>query len=280
MSDNSAILRSIGRAIYGDQWQPRLAADLIVNTRTIRDWLANDRLPPGIKVELIKLAQRHAVDFSQKATTLQRAAKMLEGSQILPVAPQSMDTVSVTAPNGWLFTDFKVIPTGSWGDPEIRCIYNGVTVLATVTREAWEDFFRMPGDARFTSNEARMLAQANLGRLAPVIADKYSRGEYETIGRSGSAYPLITLFEGDLRRAGPGMTQEILSMARASGSRFAVGQKYVGKSPPHRTAEVAQIEDEGRKAWVDVRDPDGSLKQSDWVTHAQFINYWSLSSVP
>jgi transcriptional regulator with XRE-family HTH domain len=58
--------------------------------------------------------------------------------------------------------------------------------------------------------------------------------------------------------------------------RFSVGQKFVGKNPPHRTAEVIQVADDGRKAWVDVRSPEGALLDSAWVAAAQFVQAWSL----
>lgn len=58
--------------------------------------------------------------------------------------------------------------------------------------------------------------------------------------------------------------------------RFEVGQKFMNKRPPHKVTEVIQIADDGRKAWVDLRTPDGTLWQSSWVTFAQFIEHWSL----
>lgn len=61
----------------------------------------------------------------------------------------------------------------------------------------------------------------------------------------------------------------------SANSRFQVGQKFVGIKPPHRLAEVVQIADEGRKAWVDVRNPDGALLDSAWVVAAQFLQNWS-----
>ena len=57
--------------------------------------------------------------------------------------------------------------------------------------------------------------------------------------------------------------------------RFAIGQKYESKKYPHKIAEVLQLDDEGRKAWVDVRDPDGALIDSAWVVYSQFSENWT-----
>ncbi|HEX2593600.1 MAG TPA: helix-turn-helix domain-containing protein [Rhizomicrobium sp.] len=64
---------------------------------------------------------------------------------------------------------------------------------------------------------------------------------------------------------------------RRLSARFVVGQRFIGKSPPHRRAEIVQIADDGRKAWVDVRTSDGLLIDSAWVTFAQFNQHWSLA---
>ena len=58
--------------------------------------------------------------------------------------------------------------------------------------------------------------------------------------------------------------------------RFAIGQKYESKKHPHKIAEVLQLDDEGRKAWVDVRDADGALLDSAWVVYSQFSENWTL----
>ncbi len=73
--------------------------------------------------------------------------------------------------------------------------------------------------------------------------------------------------------------EDTAARARQSGAhlRFEVGQKFIGKKPPHRRAEVVQIANEGRKAWVDVRTPDGILLNSAWVVAAQFNQHWTLA---
>lgn len=59
-------------------------------------------------------------------------------------------------------------------------------------------------------------------------------------------------------------------------SRFSVGQLYSSNRTPQRLAKVAQIADEGRKAWVDVHS-NGVLMESSWVVYTQFIQHWSLA---
>lgn len=59
--------------------------------------------------------------------------------------------------------------------------------------------------------------------------------------------------------------------------RFAEGERYISKRAPHKIAEVMQVEDDGRKAWVDVRTMNNVLLTSNWVVYAQFINNWSLT---
>jgi transcriptional regulator with XRE-family HTH domain len=63
----------------------------------------------------------------------------------------------------------------------------------------------------------------------------------------------------------------------AADLRFTVGQRFVGKRFPHRRAEVLQIADDGRKAWVEVRTPEGVLIDSAWVTSVQFNQNWELA---
>lgn len=60
-------------------------------------------------------------------------------------------------------------------------------------------------------------------------------------------------------------------------ARFEVGQKFMGKNTQAYIAEVIQVADEGRKAWVDLRTPDGTLWDSAWVVYAQFSQNWRLT---
>jgi hypothetical protein len=56
--------------------------------------------------------------------------------------------------------------------------------------------------------------------------------------------------------------------------RFCLGQEYAGKKDSAKIAHVVQVEDDGHKAWIEVRDQDGVLLDNSWATYAQFIGYW------
>lgn len=59
--------------------------------------------------------------------------------------------------------------------------------------------------------------------------------------------------------------------------RFKTGQKYRGKHQQGLTAEVQQLDDDGRRGWVEVRDEEGKLiGLGEWVVYAQFIEHWTL----
>ena len=59
--------------------------------------------------------------------------------------------------------------------------------------------------------------------------------------------------------------------------RFVLGQKYVSNKEASLFAEVAQLDDDGHAAWVQLRNSDGEpLKEGERVVYAQFIRYWSL----
>jgi transcriptional regulator with XRE-family HTH domain len=59
--------------------------------------------------------------------------------------------------------------------------------------------------------------------------------------------------------------------------RFELHQRYIGKNSGDKIAEVIQIDDEGRKACVQVRNLDDELLvDGDWVFHLQFLNAWKL----
>jgi transcriptional regulator with XRE-family HTH domain len=57
--------------------------------------------------------------------------------------------------------------------------------------------------------------------------------------------------------------------------RFAVGQKWWGENTSS-IAEVIQIDDEGRKGLVEVRDDTGRVIATDWAVMAQFRNEWMI----
>lgn len=70
---------------------------------------------------------------------------------------------------------------------------------------------------------------------------------------------------------------EISSQMNAVRTRFVVGERYASKRPPHKVAEVVQVADEGRKAWVDVQSPEGVHLDSAWVVMPVFSQHWTLT---
>jgi len=51
------LLERVGRALYGQQWQSALAADLGISDRTMRRWKAGDTIPEGIPADLLALVK-------------------------------------------------------------------------------------------------------------------------------------------------------------------------------------------------------------------------------
>jgi hypothetical protein len=58
MDSDAALIRDIGRLLYGERWQSALAAALHINLRTIRRWSADQQpVPEAIIVRLRDLAR-------------------------------------------------------------------------------------------------------------------------------------------------------------------------------------------------------------------------------
>lgn len=63
--------REVGEALYGPYWQGALAADLGVNTRTVRRWVSGANRVPAVVVErLSALALGQSVALARLAYTL------------------------------------------------------------------------------------------------------------------------------------------------------------------------------------------------------------------
>lgn len=54
------LLPRIGEALWGARWQTDMAAAIGVSNRTIRRWVAGDRIPSGVWVDLMRLMQERA----------------------------------------------------------------------------------------------------------------------------------------------------------------------------------------------------------------------------
>lgn len=54
------LLIDCGEALYGPLWQSELARQLGVSDRTVRRWVAGADMPPGVYVDLMRLAHERA----------------------------------------------------------------------------------------------------------------------------------------------------------------------------------------------------------------------------
>ena len=73
------LLRAVGEALYGDQWQTPLADALGVNLRSLQRWAAGTSTPssramPGIIADLRRLVDARGRDLARLAAQLDRAA--------------------------------------------------------------------------------------------------------------------------------------------------------------------------------------------------------------
>lgn len=71
----SRLLREVGEAMYGGQWQTPLAADLGISDRHMRRMVAGDAdLRPGMALDLLRLTQERALMLDALADRLRVAA--------------------------------------------------------------------------------------------------------------------------------------------------------------------------------------------------------------
>lgn len=67
------LLRAVGVALYGEQWQNELGRDLDVNPRQIRRWLAGQYDPkPGVWAELSVICEKRASDIGALLREIKR----------------------------------------------------------------------------------------------------------------------------------------------------------------------------------------------------------------
>jgi hypothetical protein len=73
MTDQIALLREAGEALYGDLWQSAVARDLGVADRSVRRWIAGVHgIPPGIWGELSGIMQERADNLAAVRKRLPR----------------------------------------------------------------------------------------------------------------------------------------------------------------------------------------------------------------
>lgn len=61
------LLAQCGEAMWGPRWQSDLAEAVGVSDRTVRRWVAGERIPPGVFMDLIRLAVERAAYLDQLA---------------------------------------------------------------------------------------------------------------------------------------------------------------------------------------------------------------------
>jgi hypothetical protein len=72
------MLRAVGEAIYGDNWQSPLARDLGVDGRTIRFWVAGTRPVSDAAVRKLPAIMRQAArEHREAAAAIERLGKSL-----------------------------------------------------------------------------------------------------------------------------------------------------------------------------------------------------------
>lgn len=64
------LLPQVGEALWGSRWQTDMAEALSISDRTVRRWIAGERIPPGVWLDLIRLMQERSMlldDLSNQA---------------------------------------------------------------------------------------------------------------------------------------------------------------------------------------------------------------------
>lgn len=72
-----ALLAQCGEALWGTRWQSDLAEATGVSDRTVRRWVAGERVPPGVFVDLMRIMQERA----QLLDDLTEEVKQVAGGQ-------------------------------------------------------------------------------------------------------------------------------------------------------------------------------------------------------
>lgn len=71
------LLAQCGEALWGTRWQSDLAEAVGVSDRTARRWVAGERIPPGVFVDLMRIMMERA----QLLDNLAEEVKQVAGGQ-------------------------------------------------------------------------------------------------------------------------------------------------------------------------------------------------------
>jgi hypothetical protein len=66
------LLAQCGEALWGPRWQTDMAEALGVSDRTVRRWVAGGRIPPGVFVDLIRIASERSAYLDQLADEMRQ----------------------------------------------------------------------------------------------------------------------------------------------------------------------------------------------------------------
>ena len=64
------LLITVGEALYGKQWQSALAGDLGVTDRTMRRWVAGERIPDTVKADMLAIVRARGEKLERVAGLL------------------------------------------------------------------------------------------------------------------------------------------------------------------------------------------------------------------
>ncbi len=112
---------------------------------------------------------------------------------------------------------FVVVPArrGSFDNPLIHCYAGKQLVLTYVAREALQDYFQVPGDARITPEQWNLVVDRNLDAFKHIIEAKYERDDWQVHNAYGQSYPKLIVTLEDMKRNGEGFTIDVLSLDAA-----------------------------------------------------------------
>lgn len=68
------LLAQCGEALWGNRWQTDLAEAVGVSDRTVRRWIAGERIPPGVFVDLMRIAMERSAYLDQLAEEMRAAS--------------------------------------------------------------------------------------------------------------------------------------------------------------------------------------------------------------
>jgi hypothetical protein len=97
-------------------------------------------------------------------------------------------------------------------DPLVHCYAGKQIVLAYISRQALEDYFRIPGDVRITLAQWNMVVDRNLEAFKRIIEAKFARDDWALHNAQGQTYPKLLVTLEDMQRSSEKFTIEVLKL--------------------------------------------------------------------